>query len=294
MILKNKWIIVGACAVVLIAAIYSANRFPILVGMQTKPTVVVTVGPQAAFVQEVAGDWVNIVTVLPPGANHETYSPPPQDMARISSAVLYLALGLPPERANILPKIADMNRNLKVVDVQNEVAKSYAPRYFAPDDQDPHIWLSPKRAVVMVQLTARELGIVDPDHRETYAANAKRYIGQIEAADAELRESFKTMGNRTFIVYHPAFGYFADDYNLTMVAIEEEGKEADPRRMREVIDMAREKGIKTIFYQEEIDRRQSRTFAEELGGRAEKVSPMALDYVDNLRRMAHAFASGLK
>ena len=102
------------------------------------------------------------------------------------------------------------------------------------------------------------------------------------------------MANRTFIVYHPAFGYFADDYNLTMVALEEEGKEADPRRMREVIDMAREKGIKIIFYQEDIDGRQSRTFAEELGGRAEKISPMAINYVDNIRRMARSFAEGLK
>ena len=97
-----------------------------------------------------------------------------------------------------------------------------------------------------------------------------------------------------FIVYHPAFGYFAEDYNLTMVALEEEGKEADPRRFREVIDMAKEKGIKVIFYQEDIDGRQSRTFAEELGGQAEKVSPMATDYVENLLRMARTFAMVLK
>jgi zinc transport system substrate-binding protein len=64
--------------------------------------------------------------------------------------------------------------------------------------------------------------------------------------------------------------------------------------MREMIDMARKKGIKIIFYQEDIDSRQSRTFAEELGGRAEKVSPMATDYVENLKRMARTFAAGLQ
>lgn len=291
---KSKWTIAGIGAVVLIAALFMTTGVPFLAGAQSKPTVVVTVAPQAAFVREVAGDKVNIVTVLPPGANHETYSPPPQDMAQISSASLYLALGLPPERANILPKAAEMNRNMKVVDVQAEVAGSYAPRFFAPDDQDPHIWISPKRAVVMVRMTARELGVLDPANREIYDANAKRYIDQIEAVDRELQEMFKNKTDRTFIVYHPAFGYFADDYNLTMVALEEEGKEADPRRMREVIDMAREKGLKIIFYQEDIDGRQSRTFAEELGGRAEKVSPMATDYIDNLKRMARAFAEGLK
>ena len=291
---KNKLIITGICAGVLIAATLMTTGGPSVTGVQSKPTVVVTVAPQAAFVREVAGDLVNIVTVLPPGANHESYSPLPQDMEQISRASLYLALGLPPERANILPKIADMNRNLKIIDVQNEVAKSFTPLYFAPDDQDPHIWLSPKRAVVMVQMIARELGALDPANRGTYEANARQYIGQIESAAREIQDSLKNMANRTFIVYHPAFGYFADDYNLKMVALEEEGKEADPRRMRDIVDMAREKGIKIIFYQEDIDGRQSRTFAEELGGRAEKASPMATDYVDNLKRMTRSFVKGLK
>ncbi|MHC1762418.1 MAG: metal ABC transporter solute-binding protein, Zn/Mn family [Negativicutes bacterium] len=289
----SKWMI-AICAIALVAVFISTTGNPFLAGAQSKPTVVVTIAPQAAFVREVAGDRVNIVTVLPPGANHETYSPPPQDMAQMSNATLYLALGLPPERSNILPKLTEMNRNMKIIDVQNEVARSYTPRFFAPDDQDPHIWLSPKRAILMVQLTARELSLLDPANRELYAANSQRYVGQIEAAEREAREVLSPMANRTFIVYHPAFGYFADDYNLTMVALEEEGKEADPRRMREVIDMAREKGIKIIFYQEDIDGRQSRTFAEELGGRAEKISPMATNYVDNIRRMARSFAEGLK
>ena len=291
---KKKWFIAGLCAIVLGAAMFWKNGAPFLVGAQSRPTIVVTVAPQAAFVQELAGELVNVVTVLPPGANHETFSLPPQDMERISAANLYLALGLPPERAGILPKVAELNRNLRIIDVQNEVAKTFPPRYFAPDDQDPHIWLSPKRAIAMVQLTAHELASLDPANRETYTQNSQRFIARIEAADREIRDALKPMENRTFIVYHPAFGYFAEDYNLNMVALEEEGKEADPRRMREMIDMAREKGVKIIFYQEDIDGRQSRTFAEELGGRAEKVSPMAMDYVENLKRMARTFAEGLK
>jgi zinc transport system substrate-binding protein len=178
--------------------------------------------------------------------------------------------------------------------MQDEVAKSFQPRFFAPNDRDPHIWLSPKRAIAMIKLTAKEIAALDPTNSTIFEANAARYIARIEDADRQIRDSFKQMTNMTFIVFHPAFGYFADDYGLTMVALEEEGKEADPRRLREIIDMAREKGIKIIFYQEDIDSRQSRTFAEELGGRAEKVSPMAADYVENLLRMANTFASGLK
>ena len=292
---NKRWLIIAVIAIVMLAAAAAARRgVTFFSEPQSKPIVVVSIAPQAAFVREVAGDRVNIVTMLPPGANHETYSPPPQDMEKFSQASLYLAIGLPSERTGIIPKAADLNRNLRIVDMQNEVAKVFTPLYFAPDDLDPHIWLSPKRAAVMVRLTARELGRMDPANKDSYEANAEKYIEQIAAADRDIQDSLKNMKNRTFIVYHPAFGYFADDYGLTMVALEEEGKEADPRRMREVIDMAREKDIKIIFYQEDIDGRQSRTFAEELGGRAEKVSPMASDYVDNLRRMARTFSAGLK
>ena len=291
---KRTWgLIVFVMGVLAAVALTTAGN-PFSVGAQAKPTVAVTISPQAAFVREVAGDLVNVVTMMPPGANHETFSPPPQDMEKLSAAALYLAMGLPPERASLLPKLAEMNKNMRIVDVQMEVAKTYAPRFFAPNDQDPHIWLSPKRAIVMVRMTAQELGAIDPANSATYTANAERYIARIEAADQEIQASFKTVWNRMFIVYHPAFGYFAEEYNLTMVALEEEGKEADPRRFREVIDMAKEKGIKVIFYQEDIDGRQSRTFAEELGGLAEKVSPMATDYVENLLRMARTFAMVLK
>lgn len=291
---KRIWGLIVFVMGMLAAAVLTTAGTPFSVGAQAKPTVAVTISPQAAFVREVAGDLVNVVTMMPPGANHESFSPPPQDMEKLSAAALYLAMGLPPERTGLLPKLAEMNRNMRIVDMQMEVAKTYAPRFFAPNDQDPHIWLSPKRAIVMVRLTAQELGAIDPVNSGTYNANAERYIARIEAADQEIQASFKTVWNRMFIVYHPAFGYFADDYNLTMVALEEEGKEADPRRFREVIDMAKQKGIKVIFYQEDIDGRQSRTFAEELGGQAEKVSPMATDYVENLLRMAKTFAMVLK
>ena len=294
MTVTKRWVILFASVFVMLITAYATSGVTFFAGAQSKPIVVVSVAPQATFVREVAGELVNVVTMLPPGANHETYSPPPQDMEQFSRASLYLAIGLPSERTGIIPKAAELNRNLKIVDVQNETAKLFVPRYFAPDDQDPHIWLSPKRAEFMVRLTAQELGQLDPANKTMYETNAERYVAQIAAADREIQETLKDLKNKTFIVYHPAFGYFADDYGLTMVALEEEGKEADPRRMREIIDMAREKGMKVIFYQEDIDGRQSRTFAEELGGSAEKLSPMATDYVENIRRMARSLSSGLK
>ena len=98
------------------------------------------------------------------------------------------------------------------------------------------------------------------------------------------------MSNRKFIVYHPAFGYLAEDYDLTMYSLEEEGKEATPRHLADMIDLAKSENIKAIFYQEEIDSSQSKAFAEEIGGRTIQLSPLAADYIENLKAMAQLMA----
>ena len=146
----------------------------------------------------------------------------------------------------------------------------------------------------MVNLTAQELSRIDPANSATYAANAARYIARIEAADQEIQASFKTLWNRMFIVYHPAFGYFAEEYNLTMVALEEEGKEATAAHLQEMIDLAKEENIKVIFYQEEIDSSQSEAYAEEIGGKTAGLEPLAANYTENLKKMAVVMAEAME
>ena len=97
-----------------------------------------------------------------------------------------------------------------------------------------------------------------------------------------MRAALSALENRAFIVFHPAFGYFADEYGLTMYALEDEGKEATPRRLMEMVDFARESGIRVIFYQAETDVSQAQAFAEEIGGTCVALDPLAAEYTENL------------
>ena len=101
---------------------------------------------------------------------------------------------------------------------------------------------------------------------------------------------FDTIKNRKFIVFHPAFGYIAEDYSLTMYSLEHEGKEATPRHLQKMIDIAKAENIKAVFYQEEQDSSQSEAFAEEIGGKTIQLSPLSADYIENLRNMAELMA----
>jgi zinc transport system substrate-binding protein len=253
---------------------------------EDKPIIAVTIVPEKTFVEAVCGDLAEVVVLVPPGNSPENYEPTPMIIEKFSKASLYFSIGVSTEEANILPKATD----IKTIALQDEVALTYDDRTFESGERDPHIWLSPKRVKVMIEIISREMGKLDEANKETYEKNAKAYIEQLDELDKEIKESLDGVQNKKIIVYHPAFGYLADDYSLEMYALEEEGKESTAMHLQEMIDLAKKENIKAIFYQEEIDSSQSKSFAEEIGGKTVQLSPLAADYIDNLKKMAETIS----
>ena len=147
---------------------------------------------------------------------------------------------------------------------------------------DPHLWLSPLRSIEMVRVMADELSKINPSNSEQYEKNASNYINELESLDSYIRETVKGMTNRTFMIYHGSYTYFADDYGLEMISLEASGKQATAADMQEVIEHALEENIKVVFYQDEFDDNQARTVAEEIGGKVEKASPLSKEYILSL------------
>jgi zinc transport system substrate-binding protein len=255
-----------------------------------KPIVAVTIIPEQTFVEAVCGDKVQVVTLVPPGSSPETYEPTPAQMEDLSKASIFFSIGVPIEEASINQNIGDV----KTVALAKEVSDAYPDRTFENGERDPHIWLSPKRAKVMVEAIAREMGTLDEANRDTYEKNAKDYIAKLDEVDKEITKALEGVQNRKFVVFHPAFGYLADDYGLEMFALEEEGKEATPKHLEDMIDLAKEQDIKAIFYQEEIDSSQSEAYAEEIGGKTIQLEPLSADYIENLKSMAETMAEVMK
>jgi zinc transport system substrate-binding protein len=257
-------------------------------------TVGVSIAPQAGLVKAVGGNLVEVVTMVPPGASPGNYAPTPREIQTLSNAALYFTIGVPTEQANILPKGKELNQTMKVVSLPEAVEKTYEPRYFAPGKRDPHLWLSPKRAKVMVAVIAQELGIANPKSKATYQKNAAAYLKKLDQLDQRIKHRFTGLTHKTFIVYHPAFGYFADDYGLKMVALEDSGKEGSAKNFQNLVDLAKRENIKVVFYQKEFDNKQAKALAAEIGGRVEEFAPLAPDYIENLDKMAQLLAGVLK
>jgi zinc transport system substrate-binding protein len=259
-------------------------------------TIAVGIVPEATFVEAVAGDLADIVTLVPPGNSPANYQPTATEMQQLSDAAVYFTLQMPTEQANILPKVSDFNADLTIADLREAILKAYPLRntsgeaITSTEDQtvDPHVWLSPKNAIVMVQTIADELSIIDPANEKAYQANAAAYVAKLEALDSDIQEKTAALSNKSFIIYHAAYGYFADDYGLEMIAIEIEGKQATAAEMQQVINIAKEQGITTVFYQAEFDGNQAATIAEEIGGTVAQVAPLSPDYIQSLEEFADA------
>ena len=160
-------------------------------------------------------------------------------------------------------------------------------------EQDPHVWTSPLLAQHMAGRIRDKLSELAPDHARDFARNHDAFVAELVALDAELHKSLDPLPNRKFMVFHPAWGYFAAHYGLTQVSIEREGKEPGARGLAALIGQARQEKIKVVFVQPQFDKRQAHQVARAIGGGVVSVDPLAADYVDNLRRVGRQFVQAL-
>lgn len=159
---------------------------------------------------------------------------------------------------------------------------------------DPHVWTSPLLVKQIAGNILSALVKVDPAHEAAYRANHDAFVVRVDALHRELGETFHSMGHGAeFMVYHPAWGYFAKDYHLKQISVEMEGKAPGPRQLAELIKHAKEHDIKVVFVQPQFSERAAQTIAGEINGQVVKIDPLARDWFDNMRSVGRAFRAAL-
>jgi zinc transport system substrate-binding protein len=241
-----------------------------------KPLVAVTIPPQAYFVERLAAEWVDVQITMPPGTNPHTYEPTIEQARTMSEAAVYVEVGHPklPFERGWIERLLDENENVELVDCSQGVAV---------DGEDPHLWTSPAAVRTMVPRIAAALADLLPAHAAEIGKRKNELLSDIEKLDAELRASFASPAKRRFYVFHPGWGYFARDYGLEQVAIEEEGKEPDPARLARLIERAKQDGVKVIFVAPQFSRRSAELVAGEIGARLVLLDSLAADWLATMR-----------
>ena len=159
---------------------------------------------------------------------------------------------------------------------------------------DPHIWTAPRLVIVMAAQIKDILIELDPAHESHYRHNYQDFADDLDILDEDIREMLKDKKTRGFMVYHPAWGYFADAYDLEQIPIETEGKEPGAKQLVELIERARADQIRVIFVQSQFARGNAEAVARAIGAIVLAVDPLAENYMDNLRAIAQTFAEALR
>ena len=267
-----------------------------------KTVVAVTLLPQAGFVEAVGGDRVEVVVMVPPGASPHTYEVTPDQMTRLSQAKMYAKVGSQVEfELAWMDKLIAVNKSMLVVDCSNgiDLMEMVEEEHQGEDEGghgglDPHIWLSARSAGVMVRNICDGLVQVDAVNKAYYQANCAAYLEELTGLDSNLAADLADVTNRSFIVFHPAFGYFARDYNLKQMAVEQGGKEPDADYLIRLIEEARENGIRVIFASPQHSTTSAGVVAKEIGGEVVIIDPLAKDFIGNMRSIESAMKQAMQ
>lgn len=262
-----------------------------------KIRVFVSVLPQAGLVERIGGDKVEVNVLVGPGQSPATYSPSPKQMAELSKAKLFIRVGVPFEEG-FINKVRETYPKLKIVDQRDNVRLLKAVHDHDQDhdhgESDPHIWLDPKRLKVQAQNIGKALVEADSESIAEYNTNMLKLIAELEALDKKIGVVTAPYRGKVLLVYHPAYGYFADSYGLKQVAVEAGGKEPGGRHLAEFIDRAREMKAKVVFVQPQFSKKSAGLVAEAIGGKVVAMDPLARDVIANLEKMALTVAGALE
>jgi zinc transport system substrate-binding protein len=302
---KKEWYMKKTTvAFVLLSSLLFAFSFAGVTYAETAITAFVSILPQAYFLERVGGNHVHAEVLVGEGQSPATYEPSPQQMAGLSSAKVYFAIGVPFEK-NLLKKIHQSYKKLVVVETQKGIAYHYLENHHHDHDAkntgthhastpDPHIWMDPNLVKIQATNIRDALCKRDPANTGDYSRNLQLFIADIDKTDKRIRAALTPVKGKNMYVFHPAFGYFAHSYDLHQISIEIEGKEPSTKQLADLIDKAKKDKVRVIFVQPQFSTKSGESFARAIGGAVVPINPLARDYLDNLDRAASVVEKGLR
>ena len=263
----------------------------------SKPTVVVSILPLKYFVEKIADSTLQVKVLVPPGSSPEMYEPTPNQLVEFSKSDIYFSIGLLDFEKGLEPKLKDGYKT-KYINLSNDANLIEGSCTHGDEHEghnhnhgiDPHIWASTVEGKHIAKVMLDNLIEVYPSHKEHFTANYNKFIAEIESLDAEIRSILTSSGAKAFLIYHPALGYFARDFGVTQMSIEEEGKSPSAKGMLNVINKSKELGIKSVLSQSQFDTHNSQAIATEIGGSVVKVDPLAENWAQGMLQIANAIA----
>jgi len=271
----------------------------------------VTIVPQSEMTEFIGGEYVEVTIMVPPGESPHSFEPTPEKMKKVAEATAYFKVGSGVEFEIVhMDTILEQNSNLQVFDCSEDLSVISFDEHYGQEEHheeekehegehdhggtDPHVWTSPVNFKKMAEVVYNGLVEIDQDHQEEYYANYQSYISKLDNLNTNVSNLLQPYTGRSFMAYHPAWGYFGDSYNLKMIAIEDEGKQPGPAGIDAIISQAKEENITVIFVAPQFDTSSAETIADEIGGNVVFANPLMSNYEETITKLAEDMVTGFE
>ncbi|MGC9046478.1 MAG: metal ABC transporter solute-binding protein, Zn/Mn family [Thermodesulfovibrio sp.] len=254
--------------------------FSVISFCEGKINIGTTILPYGGIIEDIGKEKVNVIVLVPPGAEPHTYEPKPFQLKEISRSIAYFKVGTRIEFENLyLAKIAKLNRNMRIYDTSQGIDLI---------ENDPHIWNSLKNIKTISQNILDGLCEVDKKNAEFYKKNYEVYIKKIENLHNEISQALKDKKGKQFIVFHPAFAYFAHDYGLIQIPIQMGESEPGPKDMKNLIKIAKEKKINLVITEPQFSPKTAKVIAKAINGKVVSIDPLSKDVYETVKKLKEA------
>lgn len=273
-----------------------------------QPMIIYTsIQPVAFIASKIAGRYAKVKALIPPGKSPHSFTLLAKDLSAMSKAKFFFSVKLPFEEFK-LEKAFD-NSNTKWVDITRGIQfqridecgnagcghdHDHDVHKDAAELMDPHIWLNPENDMILARNICDTLRQAMPQHADYFELNFKNFTRVLIALDRKLKKMLKPFKGEIFLVYHPAFGYFAKRYGLRQEAIELGGKSPTAKHLQAVISLAKKKKVRIIFVQPEFNRKAANLIAKTINGSVIKLDPLAYNLIDNYMIFATEIQTAMK
>ncbi|MBO7300829.1 MAG: zinc ABC transporter substrate-binding protein [Tidjanibacter sp.] len=241
--------------------------------------------------KEIVSSDYQVVTLLPSGATPESYSPTARQIAALSDAEFVFSVGMLTFEQELMQRVGNkgvanvvnVNKGIELIAGGCNHDHSEAHSHHHHHSVDPHIWMSPRGLVQIVDNIAQALMVKHPDSVH-YKANSESLMAKLTGRAEAYGEVLKS-APKEFLIYHPALGYFAHEYGLEQIALENEGKNPTPNALAKIVDKVQAEGIEELLYQQEYPLDVVKPIAEILGVNLVEINPLCADIIAELDRI---------
>lgn len=240
--------------------------------------ITVSIEPLRYLTEQIVGDRFEVVTMVPKGSSPETYEPTARQMADLSESILYIKVGELGFERTWMPRLTSNAPHITVVNSSEGITSHIG--------DDPHSWMSARNAIIMAHNIYEAVKRIDVKDSVFFRQRLDSLCSVIHATDKYIRQTTAQAHCKSFIIYHPALTFFASDYGLEQLSLEEHGREPSAAELEQIISTARAKGVKTMFVQREFANRNVDIITNTIGARKVEINPLGYDWNKEMRRIA--------